>query len=265
MSFAMDDLGRSYGIDTAIQTKLVEETRKVDKSADINSTDATLAEPVVNDVFESSQLKPDPLKTSIEGIQEESTVIDIKKEALNKIGSSVKDIKTTIEEGKTQDVSSQKIAENYDKISQIAKETSFNDKKLIKTPDDTTEKSTDSKTEQISLNEMNLSDIKHLETNTTKQKEESVKKLDEMLNNIKEKEQELNSKQEDITQKIHQNSLVELKLSSTAETEKQELVAEKLKESTVQNIKETPEKSIKMHVKNIDKNLLLAMLSLRMA
>ncbi len=38
---------------------------------------------------------------------------------------------------------------------------------------------------------------------------------------------------------------------------------EKLKESAINGIKENPEKSTKMHIKHIDRNLLLAMISLR--
>lgn len=273
MSFAMDDLGMSYGIDAALQTKLTEETRKVDKTTDVKSSDSTQKEPEVNDVFESSQPKQTPVKNSLEVIQEESTTIDIKKEALNKLSSYVTDIKKTVESDDSEDSSRKKIEENYEKINKVAKETSFNDTKLIEETENKTTKS-------ISLKEMQIPDIKKLEINTPEQKEESIKKLDNILKNIQNKEQELNTKQEEITQNINKNSLVELKLASAAEKEneveievatKEEIKKEeigsagKLKESAIKTINDAPHKSVKMHIQHIDRNLLLAMLSLRSA
>jgi len=269
MSFAMDDLGMSYGIDAAIQTKLAEETRKVDKSADNKTSDSTPKEPEVNDVFEATQQKQDLAKTTFESVQEKSTVIDITTEALNKLSSYVTDIKKSIESKDSEDSSRKKINENYEKINKVAKETSFNETKLIEESENKTKKS-------ISLKEMQIPDIKDLKTNTPEQKEESIKKLDDILNNIKNKEQELVNKKEKITQGINKNSLVEIKLASAqekgheveveVEIEKEEAdSAEKLKKSTIKEINDAPKKSIKMHVQHIDRNLLLAMLSLRSA
>ena len=83
---------------------------------------------------------------------------------------------------------------------------------------------------------------------------------------------------------LNKNSLVEIKLASAQEKgheveveveveveieieiEKEEAdSAEKLKKSTIKEINDAPKKSIKMHVQHIDRNLLLAMLSLRSA
>ena len=111
MSFAMDDLGMSYGIDPAIQTKLAEETRKVDKTTDVKPSDSTQKEPEVNDVFEATQQKQDLVKTTFESVQEESTAIDITKEALNKLSSSVTDIKKSIESEDSEKSSRKKIDE----------------------------------------------------------------------------------------------------------------------------------------------------------
>ena len=267
MSFAMDDLGMSYGIDPALQTKLVEETRKVDKTTDVKSSDSPQKEPEVNDVFESTQQKQDLVKTTFETLQEESTAIDITNEALNKLSSYVADIKKSIESDENEESSGKKIDENYEKINQVARETSFNDTKLIEESEN-----------KISLKEMQIPDIKDLKIDTPEQKEESVKKLDDILNNIKNKEQELLVKQEEITQRINKNSLIELKVASASEKEVEIEVelekeikkeeadsAEKLKESTIKDINDAPKKSIKMHIQHLDRNLLLAMLSLRSA
>ena len=67
---------------------------------------------------------------------------------------------------------------------------------------------------------------------------------------------------------MNKNSLVEIKRSSSTATEEDteksdEASAEKLKNTTIKNINEAPSKSIKMHIRHLDKNLLLAMLSLR--
>ncbi|HBG48153.1 MAG TPA: hypothetical protein DDW90_01320 [Cyanobacteria bacterium UBA9971] len=267
MSFAMDDLGMSYGIDPALQTKLAEETRKVDKTADVKPSDSPQKEPEVNDVFESTQQKQDLVKTTFETVQEESTAIDITNEALNKLSSYVADIKKSIESDENEESSGKKIDENYEKINQVARETSFNDTKLIEESEN-----------KISLKEMQIPDIKDLKIDTPEQKEESVKKLDDILNNIKNKEQELLVQQEEITQRINKNSLIELKVASASEKEVEIEVelekeikkeeadsAEKLKESTIKDINDAPKKSIKMHIQHLDRNLLLAMLSLRSA
>ena len=271
MSFAMDDLGMSYGIDTTIQTKLTEETRKADKTADTKPSDSSQKEPEVNDVFEATQQKQDLVKNTFEGVQEEATAIDITNEALNKLSSFVTNIKKSIESEDSENNSRKKIDDNYEKISQVAKETSFNDTKLIEESENKTKKS-------ISLKELQIPEIKDLTINTPEQKEESIKKLDDILKNIKNKEQELTYKQEEITQKINKNSLVEIKIASAPEKEnvvevdleneikKEEAVsAEKMKESAIKTINDAPHKSIKMHIQHIDRNLLLAMLSLRSA
>jgi len=273
MSFAMDDLGMSYGIDTTIQTKLTEETRKADKTADTKPSDSSQKEPEVNDVFEATQQKQDLVKNTFEGVQEEATAIDITNEALNKLSSFVTNIKKSIESEDSENNSRKKIDDNYEKISQVAKETSFNDTKLIEESENKTKKS-------ISLKELQIPEIKDLTINTPEQKEESIKKLDDILKNIKNKEQELTYKREEITQKINKNSLVEIKIASAPEKEnvvevevdleneikKEEAVsAEKMKESAIKTINDAPHKSIKMHIQHIDRNLLLAMLSLRSA
>ena len=268
MSFAMDDLSRSYGIDSALQTKLAEEARTAEKTNNTKATDSAVKEPVVNDVFEASSQKPDTAQSSSENIQSQSTAIDITNESLNKIASLVTDIKTNVEKGNTEEVSGQKINENYDKINQIAKETSFNGTSLIKATDDNTKNASDSKTETVSLAEIKVSDIKNLETATTEQQDKSVKKLNDIIDNIKTKEQDLNDKKEKLAQSVNKNSLVEIKRSSSTATEEDteksdEASAEKLKNTTIKNINEAPSKSIKMHIRHLDKNLLLAMLSLR--
>lgn len=108
MSFAMDDLSRSYGIDSALQTKLAEEARTAEKTNNTKATDSTVKEPVVNDVFEASSQKPDTAQSSSENIQSQSTAIDITNESLNKIASLVTDIKTNVEKGNTEEVFGQK-------------------------------------------------------------------------------------------------------------------------------------------------------------
>ena len=257
MSFAMDDLNMSFGVDNALQAKIAEETRLVEKSTEVKPSDSPKKEPEVNDVFEASQQKPAPAKNSFEGIQEESTAIDIVKESLDKITSYVTDIKSNIEAGNEENVSRKKIDENYEKISKIAKETSFNDKKLIEISEDKAKK-------MVSLEEMKINDIKNLEINTVKQKEESVEKLNDIINNIKNKEQDLKNKQEELIQRVNEYSLVEIKRSSEPEI-KEEVSAEELKETAINDIKENPVKSRHMQIKHIDRNLLLAMLSLRAA
>lgn len=247
MSFAMDDLSLSYGLETTRQARQ-EETRMVEKAADVEkNSDSVKQEPEFSDVYEKTESKPTQKEKTFEEIQQKSTAIDITKESLKKIASVVEDIKKAVNEEKPEETK-QKIDENYKKIQQIAKETS--------------------------LEEIKVSEIKNIEINTEEGKKEAVKTLENITNTIRAKEKELAAEQDDFIKQVNKNSLVELKLQPKAEAEtekeievkiKEPVSPEKLKEDTQKAIKEEPEKSIKMHVKHIDRNLLLAMMSLKVA
>lgn len=268
MLFAMDDLGMSNGLNPVLQTKIAEEAKTVEKKDEVKPSDSPSKEPEVNDVFETSQPKQDSVQSSLEAVQARSTAIDITKESLDKIASFAVEIKASIESEQPEDLSMKKIQANYEKITQVAKETSFNGEKLISTED----KAPENTPEKVSLKELGVSDIENLKINTEKQKEEASAKIDEIIKNIKTKQDELTRKQEEITQGINKNSLVvikivpeenEEKLIKEAEKTEKKSEGEKLKDTAVKGIKEEPQKSTEMHIKHIDRNLLLAMISLR--
>lgn len=261
MSFAMDDLsgyGTSPASSSVVQPRLTDDTRTVEKTADVSTSDSTSKEPEVNDVFEVSQQKPSTKQSSLESLQVQSTSIDIVNNALDNINSKIEDLKKILKSDNKEDIS-KKIEENYKKIEQIAKETSFNGNDLM--PDST-------------LQELKIPDIKEIKADTQKQKELADKKLDEIMQNIAAQKAQLAQKQETINTSINKNSIVEIKINPEEEEQEvkeeqqikqEEASPEKLKENAINSIKEHPAKSRKVQIKHLDKNLLLAMLSLRAA
>lgn len=255
MSFAMDDLGMSYKIGTSIKTKLSEETRMVEKTTTDETSDSIKPEPEDTDAYEISKQKADSLTDSLINIQEKITAIDIAKEGLNKIKDQVNDIKTSIESEDTENTSQNSIEESYKKIEEIAKESSLSNEQIIKASDEKAENN-------ISLEEMNIPEIKTLKTDSEDEKEASVNKLKDIINNIQNKSDTLSENQDSLSKGI--STVVEIKIVPTEE-EEVKIYEEHLKSSAINSIKENPEHSKNIQIRHLDRNLLLAMISLRMA
>ncbi len=100
-------------------------------------------------------------------------------------------------------------------------------------------------------------------TESARKKEQALGKINELMSGVRDKQNQIARMQKEIQQTV--SSLVELEIggnSSPAETGETRKT-EELKQSAIREIKENPETVKKLQVKNIDKNLLLAMLSLR--
>ena len=110
------------------------------------------------------------------------------------------------------------------------------------------------------LNNINsrLEKIKDTEENnqnsdSMEKNEETDKKISELITKISEKQKQVAELQKKLYNEV--NSLVELDEFNAEQTEE-------LKQSVIKEIKENPEKSQKIHVKTLNRDLLLAMVSL---
>jgi len=272
MSFAMDELGNSYGIDTALKAKIVSENKTVEKTAEVKPEDAKSEKTEASDVFESIKQKQNFAQVFFQDVQEQSTATEITSAALQKFADHVADIKQNVKSNSSEEDKKKNIDENYQKIAKTAQETKFNDTPLVE------EKKTSEQT--LSLEELKIPDIKKIKVDTPENIQAASDKLDEISNNISQKQTEIAIKHQELIKSVNENSLVEIKPSEPAvisveekeKTEKKEQVKiqttkeespEQLKKSTIDNIYDSPQKSVKMHIKHIDRNLLLAMISLR--
>lgn len=96
----------------------------------------------------------------------------------------------------------------------------------------------------------------------SKEKEQALNRISELMSGVREKQGQISEMQREIQQTV--SSIVELNIGDNAELIEAEMEkAEELKQSIVDEIKERPETVKKLKIKNIDRNLILAMLSLR--
>ncbi len=249
MSFAMDDLSLTNSVDVSKKTRIVNDSQSIAKQSD-----SVNQESEVNDAYEKA---PQNIKTNQNDftyIQEKSTKIDIINSSLKKIGTYVEEIKSSIEDkNSSEKASREKIDENYQKIQQVAEKTKFNGEKLM---------------ESDSLEELKIPEIKELKIDTEKQRQESSQKIDDLSKNIKNVEKELSGIKNSLIKEV--NSFVELKAAPSEKIiietkEIKKFSGEELKEAVIAGVKENPEQSKKVHIKHIDGNMLLAMLSLRVS
>ena len=266
MSYAMDDLGISKGVNSAFEANFIEETRTVEKQTDSQNTGHSKEEPYIEDDFSVSKRHSDEVHKAVENFQEENSEIDIVLDSLDNIKFEVEKIKEEVASDKPQEEVQKNIDESYDKILRIARETSFNDKALIdiKANEEAT---------KVSLEELDVNSIEKIQVETQEEKAASREKLNDVVNNIESKKAEFAQIQQDIS--VNVNSIVELKRvpeeENVVKIPVQENVtevpdkndSEELKETVVEDIKTSPVKAREVQIKHIDRDLLLAMLSLR--
>lgn len=101
------------------------------------------------------------------------------------------------------------------------------------------------------------------ESSELKQKKEAaVNKIKELMSKVSEKQTQITELQKEIQQTV--TSLVELNVGENfVPVEHEVQQAEELKQSIIDEVKKSPIKVKKIHINNMDKDLLLAMLSLR--
>lgn len=92
-------------------------------------------------------------------------------------------------------------------------------------------------------------------------KEEAMNKIQELMSKVGEKQSQIAELQQEIQQTV--TSLVEIKVGENADSIEQEVqLAKELKQNIVDEVKKDPEKVKKIQIKNLDKNLLLAMINM---
>lgn len=268
MSFAMDDLGMFPARDSAFKTKPNVETGKVETSKTRKNSEKenANAEPDkaleilpahIDDKYERSIREFKSEQKFLDSIQQQSSFIDAEKAALENMQASVKKIRSAVEAEEGSDEIKKTIDESVEKIQK-------NKQKQILRENELAEK----------LDELRA---KRAEIAAPEKKEEVIAKLDDIINNITVAYAEKRQEQLVLTQRA--NSLVELKIAqkkpplpkvehvekeakAEAETPKS---AEEVKEKAVESIRKQPEKSIQIQIKHIDKDMLLALMSLKMA
>ncbi len=100
------------------------------------------------------------------------------------------------------------------------------------------------------------------DTETADKKEEARGRIQELMAEVREKQAQIAQMQQEIQNTV--NSIVELNIGDNAESiEAEPIDAEKLKQSAIKDIRDNPETVKKIQIKNLDRNLLLAMLTLR--
>lgn len=96
----------------------------------------------------------------------------------------------------------------------------------------------------------------------SKEKEQALEKINALMSGVREKQSQITEMQRELQQTV--SSLVELNIGENADSVETEIKqAEELKQSIMEEVKENPEVVKKLQIKNIDRNLLLAMLTLR--
>lgn len=260
MSYAMDDTGILQSAGNALKVEFLEKTRMIKNPPDVNNRDFLKKESEVGDDYKTEKRHAtEVFHEETEKLQEKSVAIDIATASLREIKASIKEIKTETESENSETVSQKLIDEKYEEIIRIAKESSFNEKELIKISEEEARK----ESAEASLEGLKITDIEKLEIKNQEQREESAEKVDEIIKNIEDNEQELVQKSNAVS--ININSVIEIKIvpeeDETAEVPKKESMI-KLKETVLEGIKQNPVKNRDIHIKHLDRNLLLAMISL---
>ena len=104
-------------------------------------------------------------------------------------------------------------------------------------------------------------------SDSTEKREQALSKIQELMTKVNEKQAQISQMQQEIQNTV--SSLVELNVGENAVSFEAEIKheqeikhAEELKQAIIKEVKENPETVRKLEVKNFDKDLLLAMLSL---
>jgi small-conductance mechanosensitive channel len=241
MSLARDDVGISGALN-ALQTEFIkagtlekqENTKKV--SGDQKE------EPEIKDVFEKKSNNNE--EKNLEQLQEDFNSLAIKDKALKEIDASLERIENSGQVPEDSE-SFNKSLEEVDKVIEKIAPTVTETAKPPEVKNDTTQQNTEKQNNE-----------------STENREESIKKINELRSKVSEKQQQIAELQKKMYHEV--SSLVELRIGANAdspETAKQQ--AEELKSSVINDIKENPEQSQKIQITNFNKDLILAMLSLR--
>lgn len=244
MSLARDDVGITGALN-ALKAEFVKSGTLEKQGESRKNSDAEKENPEINDVFEkdsSKEAKKDPNR--VEKLQEEYNSIEIKKQALDKVDKNLSELQET---GETPDEA---------ELRELKKA-------IEETPpleSSTTEQ--EAKNEAIKDQQEQTSEQQNQNRDSAEQQGDSAKRVNELRAMVSEKQQQLVELQQKLYHEV--NSTVELRIGSNNEsTESEEKLAQELKDSVVKDIQENPEQARKIQITNLDKNLILAMLSLR--
>ena len=227
MSLARDDIGILGALD-ALKIDFIK-SRTLEKKDSPKTSDSE-QEPEIKDVFEKNS---NGNKKNVEELQENYNFLEVKKDVLTEIDVSLERIDSSEKE-----ITEENFKEIAKVIEQIVPEGTRAEESVEEEPParDDSEK---------------------------QEEEDSVKRINELRAKVNEKQQQIAHLQETLYNEV--SSLVELRLNADDNSEETvEQQAESLKQSVVEGISQNPETSHKMQITNLNKDMILAMLSLRL-
>ena len=238
MSLARDDVGISGALN-ALQTEFIKSgtLEKKENTQKISGEEKESSE--IKDVFEKKSGNNDG--EDLEQLQEDFNSLEIKGKALDEIGSSLERIENS---GEIPELL-HKNFEEFDKLIEEIASTSAETSESADVKNDTTEQVPEKESQN---------------NESTGKEEESIKKINELRAKVSEKQQQIAELQKKLYHEV--NSIVELRIGANSDSPESKQQAENLKNSVVNGIKENPEQSQKIQVTNLNKDLILAMLSL---
>jgi|GEM_PF-3352255 len=235
MSIARDDLGIS-GVLNALKAEFIKPgTLEKQNNKEVSGSENKESE--INDVFEK---KSSGEEKDIEQLQDEYNSLEIKKQALEEVDSSLESI--------------EKSGQNPDNVESFDRN--------IEELDRVIEEMAPEKTKSEEQKENGNTEEQSLAREDAQQNNESSRKINELRAKVSEKQQQLANLQQKLYNEV--SSIVELRIGNNTDSiETEQKKAEELRESVERDIKENPEKVQKIQITNLNKDLILAMLSLR--
>ncbi len=243
MSLAKDDVGISGALN-ALKAEFIK-SRTLEENIDTTKNSGS-KKPEINDVFEKESSKNiDAEKKKLTQLQEEYNSVKLKKQALEKTD----DVLAQMEEsGEIPD--EEKLKELEKAIEGISA-----------AEEEPEQQNSNAETRQDASDRPAQTDSQNISSPEKENNNDSARKVAELRAKVNEKQQQLAQLEQKLYHEV--SSTIELKIGKTKEPDESlRRQAEELKGSVVDSINEEPEKAPKIHITNLDKNLILAMLSL---
>lgn len=277
MSFAMDDI-RLNNILQKLQT--VFENKKTVSSESVNKKTDTEYDYTENvKISEDLSKRIKTVQSDLENSQQGLNILETADQGLSSINENLKKIKKNtqiIAEGGLTDKEiedlNKEIKKDLENIDKISKETKFKD---IKPLDGSSYKKVEVETstegsiniseglKNSSVKSLDLPESKDLSIENQKDSEEFIKKIENAQKEIN-KRQEIFNDDKTRLQKTVSNLIVLDSGLSSAETaiKNSNDISSSIKEEAVKGILNNPTKTVTAQIKNLDKNIILALMSM---
>jgi flagellin-like hook-associated protein FlgL len=275
MSFAKDDVSLS-NISALVQAGILK-TRIVKETANENIKSATESENEEKVSFsESLSKRLSSIQDTLEKSQEGGTMLNIASYSFSSISDNLSEIKSQLEKLLKKEPTSEDLKEASDSIGKklgaiekTVNDTTFNGKKLLdgSVKDSVQIENSDGKKINISSEFKNTS-LKALglpenEDFSVKSKEEAealLKKIETAEKDISARQTKVSEHQEAIQSSVKDLFLTEINLVDENSSEN---VIDQIKNNAISSIFTNADESVKMQIKSLDENVLLALIRLK--